>query len=160
MRRQLDAARDRKDARKGQLDTTAAELTLERKRLAELRGASKASAADAPTARAQVAGLQAWLDRAAALVEAGSQRDGKARPRRRVAHRVEGPMGCAPESEIRGVVRATGGRRPGRRTDWQLPVAATNCRSRPIVTVANEGRLTTISAGVAECGGAVAEVID
>jgi hypothetical protein len=41
VRRQLDATRDREDALKGQLATNAAELTLERKRLAELRGESK-----------------------------------------------------------------------------------------------------------------------
>jgi chromosome segregation ATPase len=72
-RRQLDAARDREETLNAQLSATATELALERRRLAELRVASEASAADASTARSQVAGLQASLDRLAALVEAGSR---------------------------------------------------------------------------------------
>lgn len=72
-RRQLDAARDREEALKSQLAGTTVELALERQRLTELRVASEATAADAATARDQVASLQASLDRLAALFEAGSR---------------------------------------------------------------------------------------
>jgi chromosome segregation ATPase len=72
-RRQLDAARDREEVLKSQMAGTTAELALERQRLTELRVASEATAADATTARDQVASLQASLDRLAALVEAGSR---------------------------------------------------------------------------------------
>ncbi|MGM9488097.1 DNA-binding protein [Ideonella sp. YS5] len=81
-RRQLDAARDREEELKAQLLATAAELTLERERLAALRTASEASAADAAIARAQVAGLQGSLERLAALVEADARREPKTARRR------------------------------------------------------------------------------
>jgi chromosome segregation ATPase len=81
-RLQLDAARDREETLNAQLSATVAELALERQRLAELRVASEASAADASTARTQVTGLQASLDRLAALVEAGSRRQPTAARRR------------------------------------------------------------------------------
>lgn len=75
--RLLDAARDREEALKAQLAAAAADLVLERQSSAQQRTLAEASAADAATARAQVAGLQASVDRLAALVEAVSQRDGK-----------------------------------------------------------------------------------
>lgn len=90
VRGQLDAARDREEALRGQLATTAAELKLERQRLAELRIAREASVADTSTARAHIAGLLASLDRLAALVEAGSRRDGKSPPKRSAKAPVAG----------------------------------------------------------------------
>jgi len=77
-RRQLDTAGDREGTLKTNLAIAAAELALERQRLAALVSASEASAAEAFTARAQVNSLQASLDRVAALVEAGNQRAAKA----------------------------------------------------------------------------------
>jgi chromosome segregation ATPase len=73
VRLQLDSARDREEVLKAGLAGTAAELALERQRLAELRVTSESTAVDATTARDQVAGLQASLDRLTALVEAGSR---------------------------------------------------------------------------------------
>lgn len=89
-RRQLDSARDREEALKGQLTTAVTELTVARQRLLELRVASEASAADASTARAQVAGMHASLDRLATLVESGTQREGKSRPKRGARALVSG----------------------------------------------------------------------
>lgn len=76
-RRQLGTARDREETLKTSLAIAAAELALERQRLAESVSASEASAAEASTARAQVNSLQASLDRVAALIEAGNQRVAK-----------------------------------------------------------------------------------
>lgn len=74
-RQQLGTARDREETQKANFAITAAELALERQRLAELVAAGEASAAAASTARAQITSLQASLDRLTALVEAGNQRD-------------------------------------------------------------------------------------
>ena len=73
-RRQLDSGRDREQALKAQLASAAAELALERQRLAELRAAGEASATDAATARDQVASLRGSLDRLTVLIEAGARR--------------------------------------------------------------------------------------
>lgn len=76
-RRQLGTARDREEALKISLAITAAELALERQRLASFAAESEANASEASIARAQVASLQASLDRVAALVEVGNLRAAK-----------------------------------------------------------------------------------
>ena len=90
--RQLDTARDREGTLKTNLAIAAAELALERQRLAELVSASESSAAEASTARAQVTSLQASLDRVAALVEAGNQRAAKAIRKRSTRLPSAGPQ--------------------------------------------------------------------
>lgn len=74
LQRTLDTGRDREKALEAQLSATAAALGLERLRLTELRSANDACVADALTARNQVTGLQASLDRLATLVETGTRR--------------------------------------------------------------------------------------
>lgn len=90
--RQLDTARDREGTLKTNLAIAAAELALERQRLAELVSASESNAAEASTARAQVTSLQASLDRVAALVEAGNQRAAKAISKRSTRLPSAGPQ--------------------------------------------------------------------
>ena len=68
----LTAARDREQVHAALRSATAAELSVERERLKELRVTNDAAAADAAAARAQVARLQASLDRLASLVESGA----------------------------------------------------------------------------------------
>lgn len=80
---QLNDARDRELTLKENLGTTSAELALERQRLIALRVASEVSEDDASAAKAQVARLQASLERLASFVERRTARDGKALRNRR-----------------------------------------------------------------------------
>jgi len=76
-RKQVNAARDREEGLKTQLEAATAALASERQRLVELRASSETSSRDAAVARAQSASLQAWLDRLAALVETGGRTEPK-----------------------------------------------------------------------------------